>query len=123
MMGKKYTKKLQDALITNEFFGQSAENSCPFGCCKVHGHGHRAPVEKPNPFPTLDHEIVGAAALVCLVSKLGARLIVPWHGDIRAILGVKASKRMKTIRRKKDAFQKESHADSRAVNRNSIRSA
>lgn len=63
MKGRKYIKKLQDALITNEFFGQSAESGCPFGCCKV--HGHRAPAAKPNQFPTLDHDIVGAAALVC----------------------------------------------------------
>jgi len=96
-MGKKYTKKLQDALITNEFFGQSAESSCPYGCCKV--RGHRAAGAKPNPFPTLDHDTVGAAALVRVFRARFSSDSLLASQLKRKSLGFAISKRMKTILR------------------------
>lgn len=118
-MGRKSLRRLQDALITNEFFGQGAESGCPFGCCRV--HGSRAPAAKPNQFPTLDHDIVGAAALVRFSRTSVLSRCSPGVSIEREIFAAEASKRMKTIRRERSVPERESNADCRGANRSSIK--
>lgn len=89
-MGRKYIKKLQDALITNEFFGQTADNGCPYGCCRV--HGPRAAADKTSQFPTLDHDIVGTAALVCSVLTLVLGRCSPGVFIVGAVFAVESQK-------------------------------